>query len=475
MTVCAWWRVPWVSWRRHRWELEEKEAEQAVVRAAQPVTQRRMSATVATIVDVQSEAQAALEAAGEAGPDANMTAAERVAHARAMRRIPLVNAPNIPNQAVVGAMPGCIARLLQLSLSEDPEVVPHAVDALAVLALTASNRTKLGSTPGLCEQLVVLCRHADLRVARNATACVGNMSFNNEANQKNLGAAGGVEALVAVCASAMRQGNRRRSMLDQRRRSLTELRLRGSVQELAAKRAAARRASVSSTAGDDVPGPRGPDPEAGSQQAAGEGSGGEGKQGGAAAPAVDVEVKAEEEGIAAEVVHLERAVGIDIDVLENATAALATLTSISDDNARTLGNCGGVGVLVGLTTASITAEHEIIHANAAEALVNATRLPTGDNANLVRQAGVAPLVLLCGSQHVSVQVRRRVVAARCGLKCGVVSVACGMAWHSTLVHACCDRVLAAQCGAGARQHRPRRHQQARRGCQWRRGGAVRAG
>ena len=80
---------------------------------------------------------------------------------------------------------------------------------------------------------------------------------------------------------------------------------------------------------------------------------------------------------------LENAIGVDVDVLENATASLVCLTSTCDDNAALLGKCGGVRVLVGLTTAAITVEHELIHANAAHALVNATRLDNSENATLV--------------------------------------------------------------------------------------------
>ena len=408
-----------------RWELEEKEAARAVVRAEQPVQRRRMSATVATIVDVQSQAAEALEEAGagirgdgEQGSNGGgPTAADRVAHARAMRRIPLVNAPNIPNQLVVGRMDGCIPRLLELTHGDDPEVALNAVDALAVLALTAANRQRIGRTDGLVDQAVALCRHTDMRVVRMAAALCGNMGFNHLDNQKLLGIAGGIEALVSVLAAAMRQGQRRRSMLDQRRRSLSELRLRGSVMELARRRSVsrARRASQASLAGED-----GGVGNAQTTQAAGEGTNGNagGNGGGDDVESYDetTALQTEEQAtkVADEVVHLERAVGVDIDVLENATAALATLTSKCDDNARRLGDCGGVGVLVGLTTASITAEHEIIHANAAEALVNATRLPTGDNANLVRQAGVASLVLLCGSQHVAVQRNAALVLGNVG-------------------------------------------------------------
>ena len=54
--------------------------------------------------------------------------------------------------------------------------------------------------------------------------------------------------------------------------------------------------------------------------------------------------------------------GVDIDVLENATAALACLTSACEDNGARVGDAGGIAVLVRLTRSVVTAENELVHA-----------------------------------------------------------------------------------------------------------------
>ena len=96
----------------------------------------------------------------------------------------------------------------------------------------------------------------------------------------------------------------------------------------------------------------------------------------------------------------------DIDVLENAAAALGNLARRNEANSLRIGICGGIEALVRLISSAKAAdEHcgERVQANAAEALVNATRNDSHENAERIRACGIKPLVLLCTSKNLSVQ------------------------------------------------------------------------
>ncbi len=45
-------------------------------------------------------------------------------------------------------------------------------------------------------------------------------------------------------------------------------------------------------------------------------------------------------------------IGVDVDVLENCTAALSSLCAMCDDNAKRVGDSGGIDLMVGLTTST---------------------------------------------------------------------------------------------------------------------------
>jgi hypothetical protein len=96
----------------------------------------------------------------------------------------------------------------------------------------------------------------------------------------------------------------------------------------------------------------------------------------------------------------------DIDVLENSAAALGNLARRNEANSLRIGICGGIEALVRLVNSGRTADlndGERVQANAAEALVNATRNDSHENAERVRACGIRPLVLLCTSKNLSVQ------------------------------------------------------------------------
>ena len=45
-------------------------------------------------------------------------------------------------------------------------------------------------------------------------------------------------------------------------------------------------------------------------------------------------------------------IGVDVDVLENCTAALSSLAAMCDDNAKRVGECGGIDLMLALTTST---------------------------------------------------------------------------------------------------------------------------
>ncbi|CAN0120353.1 unnamed protein product [Scytosiphon promiscuus] len=100
---------------------------------------------------------------------------------------------------------------------------------------------------------------------------------------------------------------------------------------------------------------------------------------------------------------------MDVDAVQAATAALANLLCYSETNSVRLVAAGGVGVLVGLVSSYRphnlldSDQVEEIQANAAEALVNATRNHGEEVATRIHSLGMGPLVLMCGSDNVQVQ------------------------------------------------------------------------
>ncbi|CAM9386389.1 unnamed protein product, partial [Ectocarpus sp. 8 AP-2014] len=100
---------------------------------------------------------------------------------------------------------------------------------------------------------------------------------------------------------------------------------------------------------------------------------------------------------------------MDVDAVQAATAALANLLCYSEANAVRLVAAGGIGVLVGLVSSYKPHnlldfdQAEEIQANAAEALVNATRNHGDEVTVRIHSLGISPLVLMCGSHNLQVQ------------------------------------------------------------------------
>ena len=99
---------------------------------------------------------------------------------------------------------------------------------------------------------------------------------------------------------------------------------------------------------------------------------------------------------------------VDVDVLENATSALVNLSRNHEQNALRVGTAYGIEALVRLTNSTATADlssldGERVQGNAAEALVNATRNDSHENAERIRSCGVRPIVLMCTSDNLIVQ------------------------------------------------------------------------
>lgn len=99
---------------------------------------------------------------------------------------------------------------------------------------------------------------------------------------------------------------------------------------------------------------------------------------------------------------------MDTDVLENSTAALVNLSRSHEQNALRVGTAYGIEALVRLTNSTATADlssrdGERVQGNAAEALVNATRNDSHENAERIRSCGVRPIVLMCTSDNLVVQ------------------------------------------------------------------------
>jgi HEAT repeat protein len=99
---------------------------------------------------------------------------------------------------------------------------------------------------------------------------------------------------------------------------------------------------------------------------------------------------------------------VDVDVLENATSALVNLSRNHEQNALRVGTAYGIEALVRLTNSTATADlsspdGERVQGNAAEALVNATRNDSHENAERIRSCGVRPIVLMCTSGNLIVK------------------------------------------------------------------------
>lgn len=115
-------------------------------------------------------------------------------------------------------------------------------------------------------------------------------------------------------------------------------------------------------------------------------------------------------------------VGVDADVIENCTAALSSLASSCDDNCNRISEAGGIEVLVALTgckplfnpilsvrlccsyfwdgpscvaplAAVIASDNEVIHANAADVLVNITQHDSWETSQRIKR--VRELICMC--------------------------------------------------------------------------------
>ena len=95
----------------------------------------------------------------------------------------------------------------------------------------------------------------------------------------------------------------------------------------------------------------------------------------------------------------------DVDVIENACLGIANLTWKHEKNSLAVGRAGGIEALVELCNSPRSSEWgcSSVQADAAEALVNATRNDSHENAERIRRFGVRPLILLCASSAVAVQ------------------------------------------------------------------------
>ena len=97
----------------------------------------------------------------------------------------------------------------------------------------------------------------------------------------------------------------------------------------------------------------------------------------------------------------------DLDVLENATTALAVLSFENEDNTKRMGACDAIPPLYTLCVGVRAAESENVQAAAVEAMANLTSTSMGmseRHAHQLHRLGVDPLVALCGSANVRLQV-----------------------------------------------------------------------
>jgi hypothetical protein len=105
----------------------------------------------------------------------------------------------------------------------------------------------------------------------------------------------------------------------------------------------------------------------------------------------------------------DRPFALDIDVLEASTAALANLVCQNDANGLKLARAGGISIMLYLCDSHLAADVidreqiQEIQANAAECLGNLTRNNNLDCIGLIKEAGLSPFVLMCGSDNVLVQ------------------------------------------------------------------------
>ena len=101
--------------------------------------------------------------------------------------------------------------------------------------------------------------------------------------------------------------------------------------------------------------------------------------------------------------------GVDVDVIEAASAALANVVTLHTGNAVRLAECGGIDVLTHLITSNQIVnlldfdQISEIQANCAECLANSTRNYGKANAARIHDLGISPLVLMCGSHNLQVQ------------------------------------------------------------------------
>ncbi|CAM9414363.1 unnamed protein product [Discosporangium mesarthrocarpum] len=257
--------------------------------------------------------------------------------------------------------------------SEDWEVVRAAVSALSVAANLDLNAQTMGRDPRCIEGLVGLLSNPDVEIQAHAAATLTNVSQGSQLNQETIGNAGGVEALLLVCqgraaAREENNGGPPPSSIDLHGQQVAVggMKIEGGNDEVGPK-----------SGKEAVKIPR-TEQQKGGQQ---------------------IQCSVEDGG--------ER---MDVDALEAATAALANLMCSHEGTAIRFVDAGGIGVLMGLmssfraTNLLDSDQVEEIHANAAEALANATRNYGKACAARIHALGVDNLILLCGSDNL--QVRR---------------------------------------------------------------------
>ena len=147
------------------------------------------------------------------------------------------------------------------------------------------NRPSIGQSETAIARLIGLCGHGNPDVTRNAAAALGNLAYCNLANQTTIGSHGGVVALVGLC----------REALSREGMQLPE-------------------ASVSSHPLDSL------------------------------LPSQSSSIMPY--GSSTEPTQF---AGVNVDVIENASAALSSLAAECDDNCARIAEAGGIEILVALT------------------------------------------------------------------------------------------------------------------------------
>ncbi|CAM9427687.1 unnamed protein product, partial [Choristocarpus tenellus] len=354
---------------KQKWAMEEAEETSTVPPLDEPYLQQRMKEGGSDKPEGKAEKESSPEDFVDDFQSEILLSAGDVVRARrqwALRRTRRKEGPNRANQKQLGGtdkvkaqesggLGSILSMLVEMCFeTDDWEVVKASAAALSVAAYLYDNADRMGQCSRCVLALVNLLSNPDVEIQAYAAATLTNLGQGSRVNQEVIGEAGGVEALLLVC-----QGR-------------------------ASDRAAA--------AGGPPLSPK-LDPYGHK----------EGKEGGKDNGGSDLGRAVTEDGG-------ER---MDVDALEAATAALANLMCLHEGNTVRLVDAGGIGVLVGLvssfraTNLLDSDQVEEIHANAAEALANATRNYGDACAARIHALGVGPIILLCGSRNLQARIVRR--------------------------------------------------------------------